>query len=399
MSGPDAVLAAIRSRAERGFRTEVGALRVSLTPAQRREVARLLGAPWDVSGNPVRLEYLAGALAEHGVSVLGLIEALDGKSVVDQRHRRATERAAAQAERSSVVDLLVDLGIPRLCVDAWLTDSGLPRPGNGELASLAERVVRTWRALPGLTEQPVRLARLAAGLFDDAHALDYGELLGRAVPRLIAVVHDLPRPRRAGRDWRAAWAAVGVRCDGVSSRVLALNLPLRGDAPAARLCAATPGEPVWITLRSLDGEWSTSTGAQVFVCENPTVVEAAADQLGTRCPPMVCTDGIPSMAALELLAGLSGGGCVFRVRADVDDAGFVTVDQVLSVGAQATLWRYDTTTYTTYVKAPATGAGERAETTVDSLAQLRHAYAGNRSALHEEALLDELLGDLRDAAR
>src|SRR5262249_56742562 len=138
---------------------------------------------------------------------------------------------------------------------------------------------------------------------------DYGEELGRAVSRLIAVTHGLPRPVRAGRDWRRAWAAAGVRCDGVSSRVLALNLPLRGDAPAARWSAAAPGEPLWLSLRSITGAWSVPAGNRVFACENPTVLEAAADELGPDCPPLICTDGIPSLAALDLVAGLAAAGC------------------------------------------------------------------------------------------
>jgi hypothetical protein len=31
-----------------------------------------------------------------------------------------------------------------------------------------------------------------------------------------------------------------------------------------------------------------------------------------------------------------------NVRADVDDAGLVVVEQVLAVASEATLWRYDT---------------------------------------------------------
>jgi hypothetical protein len=42
----------------------------------------------------------------------------------------------------------------------------------------------------------------------------------------------------------------------VSSQVLALNLPLPGDAAAVRLCRAAASEPVWLTLRSLTGELS-----------------------------------------------------------------------------------------------------------------------------------------------
>jgi hypothetical protein len=125
-----------------------------------------------------------------------------------------------------------------------------------------------------------------------------------------------------------------------------------GPAPAARLCAATPGEPVWLSLRALDGEWSIATGSHVFVCENPTIVEAAADELGSHCPPIVCTDGIPTMAALDLLAGLWTRGSSTSVRADVDEAGLVVVEQVLSVANEATLWRYDTATYAAHLGLP-----------------------------------------------
>jgi hypothetical protein len=45
--------------------------------------------------------------------------------------------------------------------------------------------------------------------------------------------------------------------------VLVLDLPLDGPATAARLCAATPGEPVWLSLRALEGEWSIATGSHV----------------------------------------------------------------------------------------------------------------------------------------
>jgi hypothetical protein len=51
---------------------------------------------------------------------------------------------------------------------------------------------------------------------------------------------------------------------------------------------------------------------------------------------MVCTDGVPSDAALDLLNGLARVGCPIRVRADVDQNGLVTVDQVRRVAPQAT---------------------------------------------------------------
>jgi hypothetical protein len=138
MAGPSIVLDAIRQRAQRGHATESGALRITLTDPQRREVARLLGTPWDISGRPVRLQSLAAALAEHGLSVRTFIEALDGRPMVDQRQQRAEQRAAADAERSVAMATLAWMGIDQADAEAWLADPGLPRPGSGNLRTLTE---------------------------------------------------------------------------------------------------------------------------------------------------------------------------------------------------------------------------------------------------------------------
>ncbi|WP_433524230.1 TIGR02679 domain-containing protein [Nocardia pseudovaccinii] len=210
-----------------------------------------------------------------------------------------------------------------------------------------DRVLAVWDALP----EPmagVRLAQLAASVFGNAHALDYREDLGRAVARLLAHVHGLPKPTRPDRHWRAAWAAAGVRCDGVSSRVLTLNLPLTGEAPATRWCGPT-GEPVWLTLRSITGNWSVSPSTPVFVCENVSVVEAAAHEYGPNCPPTVCTDGNSSLAAIDLVVGLATAGCALSVRADIDDAGLVIVENLMAAAPDATLWHYGVPTYRRYL--------------------------------------------------
>lgn len=400
LAGPVAVLREVRSRAERGYDTERGRLRLDLTGEQRREVARLLGTPWEISGRAVRLQDLATALAEHGLTVRQLVERVDGRPLVDLKQVRADERSAAlavaEAERVSAAELLSRVGLRADAVQAWLSDSGLPKPGTGELRHLAEQVAAVWPRLPG-HGRAMPLAELAAALPDhNAHALDYGELLGRAVVRLIAAEYGLPRPQRANRDWRRAWECVGVRCDGVSPRVLTLNLPLQGDCPAARWSAAAPGEPLWLTLRTTSGGWTVPTGTTVFVCENVTVLESAADRLGARCPALVATDGIATNAALDLIAGLDSAGCAFRIRADFDTAGFVVVDQVRTVAAAAACWRYDARTYATHLRLPdvPTPLG----TTDADLRQLRELYAKIGTDIHEEALLHLLMADLEEAA-
>lgn len=387
--GPTLLIDAVRRRAQHGHRTEEGTLRLDLTETQRREVGLMLGTRWEVSGRPARLQDLAARLGEHGLSVRGLLEALDGGEVPNQRAERARVLEAERAERDAAVGALVHYGFTEYDVRTWLAETRLASPGEGALRAQIEQVARTWRALP--SGAPVRLARLAADLWQDAHALDADTPLGRAVARLAAMAGGLERPVRAGRAWRAAWASVGVHCDGVSTRVLCLNLPLTGESAAARLCASAPGEPLWLTLRTLAGSWQVTGTPTVFVCENPTVIEAAADTHGAACAPVVCTDGVPSGAALDLLSGLAAS-CPIRVRADVDPNGLVTVDQVRRIAPAARLWRYTAATYQAAMGHPAPQAGKGDPDA--ELAELRRTYEQHGVAMHEESILDDLIADL-----
>ncbi|MFE1596853.1 DUF2399 domain-containing protein [Nocardia sp. NPDC058705] len=126
---------------------------------------------------------------------------------------------------------------------------------------------------------------------------------------------------------------------------------------------------------------------QLFVCEHPTVVEAAADELGTRCPPLVCTDGVPALAALDLIAGVDESRTAVRVRADFDPTGFMIVSMVKSAAPYAEAWRFDTSTYTTYFGIDVEPGA--------SAVEVRKSFGKD---LHEEVLLPLLLADLCDAA-
>ncbi|MGW7680587.1 DUF2399 domain-containing protein [Kribbella sp. NPDC054772] len=390
--GPAAVLSAIVVRARRGFKTEEGSLgTVVLTETERRDVALLLGTPWEVSGRPVRLQDLAARLGEHGLSVRELAEASQGGAIEPDSAGRERAASAARRERSAATSILADAGVDPSIIDQWLDDRGLPRPGTGDLLALAEQVVAVLAQIRR-SGRRVWLAQLAADVFNNAHKLDADEPIGRAVARLAAIIHELPRPQRAGRDWRAAWASIGVTCDAISSRVLVLNLPLEGDSSAAQLAA---GEPSWLTLRALTSDWRVRRTPTVFVCENVTIAQAAADELGRNCPPLVCTDGIASGAALDLLAGLSTCGCIIKARADFDQAGFTIADQVLSVAPKAQSWRYDAETYAT-----ACGHPQQPSTAQDlaaTLPGLRARYDELRIKIHEERLLSGLLTDLAAA--
>lgn len=397
LPGPARVLAAVRRRGERGYDTESGTLRLPLDDDARRQIGRVLGIRWELSGRKIRLQDLADALSHHGLTIRQLVESVDGRPVVNLRAARALAVSAAEAERNEVAGLLSSAGISADAGRIWLRDPSLPRSGEGELRTFVDQVIRIWERLPG-PGGGVSLSQLAATTSENnAHALDYDEPLGRAVARLIAVQHDLPRPLRPNRDWRATWASVGVTCDGVSSRVLALNLPLTGPAAVARLCRAASGEPVWLTLRSLAGDWTASHGGTVFVCENVTVLESAGDRLGPRCPPMVATDGFPTAAGIDLLSGLALAGCDIRVRADFDHSGFDIVDQIRSAVPAGSGWRFDAASYAAHLEL--SGNQVPASSLEGDLGQLRMLHAEVGVDVHEESMLDLLLEDLADGAK
>lgn len=357
--GARRLLAAARAKVEAGVgrRGTLGAL----TEADRRDVRVMLGVPWDASGRAATLGALRDALARHGVQLEDLLVAVGGP--LRDRPRERRERAASHADdtRAALEALIQALpavpGPLEAEVRAVLLRRCLPPAGDGVREARARDLVALLSALPDAESSGTLLAVMAARTFGDAHALDQSRPLGRAAARVMALVGAIsdvdpadPEPVLACVDplgsaerWRAAWAAVGVGCDSVSSQVLTLNVALRGSAAAVALTAAAAGEPVWLTARSL----ATGTVApresitEVYVCENPSVVEAAAIRLGRRSAPLVCTYGRPGLACLLLLRAFSDAGLRVNVRADGDAVGREIVRTVIAEVPHASLWRMD----------------------------------------------------------
>src|ERR1700740_1750654 len=50
----------------------------------------------------------------------------------------------------------------------------------------------------------------------------------------------------------------------------------------------------------------------VYICENPSVVSAAAREIGSPCQPLLCTNGQPASAARLLLSQLHQAGAELR---------------------------------------------------------------------------------------
>jgi Protein of unknown function C-terminus (DUF2399) len=131
-----------------------------------------------------------------------------------------------------------------------------------------------------------------------------------------------------GEKPRLATSAVGTYC-----------LPLMGDAPAVESVARDRNGAVTLHMDALRGLWSVPSATTVFVCENPVVIDAAAAQIGPRCPPLVALGGIPSLAVEYLLIGLGACGARLRVHVDHDEGGRRIADSLLVRSVRYERWR------------------------------------------------------------
>ncbi len=325
-----------------------------------------------------------------------LVESAAGGPIENQRRRRAAEETAWS-------DLWQDLS--RRCGQSeplrrWidhLRSRGTVRrrfAGNPSGAKpLFEGVFAVLARLP--LDPPVALARLAADTFGDSHSLDADRDCGRLAVRGAAAFagHEPPRSSAA---MRAAWLAVGVVPDELSTTVLVLNLPARPDTPLGRVLAIhrERGEPCRITFRQLrrapDWRLQQDSSGSIYVCENPSVVAAAAERWGSFCRPLVCVEGQPNLAAEQILQAAQNQGFGLHYHGDFDWGG-VQIGRRLWQRFRFMSWRFDAQHY----RAAPHGRqliGSVHDTPWDL--QLRQDMESGGYAVHEEAVIADLLADL-----
>jgi uncharacterized protein (TIGR02679 family) len=349
------VLDRVRRRIELSQPLDGVIARRSATSAEQDAIARLFGRPpRPARGLSVSLDELDALLRRSEVHEGGLAEAvvtLTGPVTV-RADRIATEergwtRAFTRIETAAAgrADLTVWIGRMRAGGVVKRLAGGSPDAGQELLDALASVVA----ALPSSGGES--LSAFAARVTGRAHALDDGSPLGTlavGAARALAGL-ELPVPdESAAEARREAWAAVGVLCDELSSTVLTLGLP--GDASVTgRLLAAAgaSGEPVWLTLRQLvrsPPRWREADAGAVLVVENPSVVALAADTLGGRCRPIVCTNGQPRAAAMVLLRSVAAAGVCLRHHGDFDWAG-LTIGNLLHRRLPIEPWQFDRAAY------------------------------------------------------
>jgi uncharacterized protein (TIGR02679 family) len=238
---------------------------------------------------------------------------------------------------------------------------------------------------------PTGIAELASSMTGDAHGLDDGTPAAALILRGLALALGLPAPASAA-ERRMLWQQVGISVDEISGTIITYGLrPPGSDRWSAMMRErADLGLITHLTVHELHrAAQLTRSGEIVHACENPQVLQRFAAAGVDR--PLACTSGNPAVAGLLVLNEVT-----VRYHGDFDWPGIAIARRILERGAQP--WRLGHHDYHEAVEhLPAerrlmlTG---RTETTPWD-PELASAMAEANVAVHEEAIVDLLLADLR----
>ncbi len=372
----------LRRRYELGRTNDTFTL-AAVTAQERRALEGVLGRHARCAGS-IQLSVAelneAFARAELASSLRDALEQLDGpiRDMAAERAERSARwnavfAACGAAPLSALMGQSAGRGLVKRLAGA--------DPDRGK--QLLEAATRVIACLPAAG---VPRSRLAAQVLSDSHALDEGRPTATLVLAALRGAEIEERPRDT-------WAKWGVLVNELASPALVLNLPAGTDTSCGVLVerARASGEPLHLSLRMLlraSPRWEVE-GRKVFVCENPTVVAMAADLLGTRCAPLVCTDGMPAAAQRVLLGQLAAANATLHYHGDFDWPGLTIANFVMrSFTAQP--WRFHSDDYIATTGRPLEGTPIAA----DWDSSLAPKMAKHGCALDEEAVVDVLLHDL-----
>ncbi|MGE0575501.1 TIGR02679 family protein [Reyranella sp.] len=387
----------LRRRFERAMPGEpVEHVRIAGLDAQEHAaLASLIGRPQRFSSSlGIDVRMIDASLQRAGVadSLRDALERLDGPianlAALRVRHQAQWAEVIAECRHPGLAELLTPA-----CVGLLKRLARQDPAAAGRLCQQAEAVLRR------LPAKGQARSQLAAETLGDAHALDDGQpvaTLVLAVQRRAVAPMDEADAATTGEGAAAErardiWAAAGVLVNELARPALFLNLATEdGDG-------RTRGEPSFISLRALvrtSRRWMVG-GRDVHVCENPNLVAIAADRLGARCRPLVCTDGMPGAAQRTLLTQLARAGARLFYHGDFDWPGITIANTVLRDHG-ALPWRLGAADYLAAIGTPQAHQGSLHGTPVAAAwdESLTTAMERHQISIAEESVTDSLLDDL-----
>jgi uncharacterized protein (TIGR02679 family) len=394
------LLAAARKSLERtGGRLDGRISVVAPDEAERKAIIGITGVHQSAGTKrlTVSLADLDAALLRATGSRLAAVLAEVGGPLRD-RPGEAASLAAARADLIAVAErspLHASCDWYRSWLAELVSDGTVTRLTRGEAGRLGQAV----RVLEHLASRPagavpVALPALAASTTGDTKSLNHGTTLATLVLRGLALRAGAPRPASA-TERRELWDLADVIVDDLASRVLVLNLAADGNGLAQWLTdAARYGTPFQVTLHQLVNHPMRVRHPVVFVCENPAVLRRACEELGARCPPLICTEGRPSTAFHRLARIAVGDGAELRYHGDFDWPGVAIAADVIA-RHQARPWLMSAADY--QVGAATNDnyqelAGDPVSTPWDP--ELAEVMRATGRAVYEETVADQLLARL-----
>jgi uncharacterized protein (TIGR02679 family) len=231
-------------------------------------------------------------------------------------------------------------------LDEWVAAVRHTGIVGGSIERTRAGLVDALRVLAALPATGEPLPVFADAVLHDTHALDDGTPRGGQVLRALAAIYRVPPPTDAAAR-RALWTRAGIADDELSSTVLAAGLRLDGEhvvGQVLRVCTEV-GHAAVLSLAQLRGSAGPGRGPdQVWVVENPSVLTMALRRFGQACPPVICTAGWPSTAAMLLLRMLRDVGTEIHYHGDFDGEGLRIAAYVVA-GADARPWRMQSADY------------------------------------------------------
>jgi uncharacterized protein (TIGR02679 family) len=381
-AGWQRLLAAARRSLERTGGSLLGSVSLAAaTDAERLVVIGITGVhrPPGAARLTVRLSDLDDHLrAVHGQGLAALFGPL---------RDRPGDRAREAVGRDAVLSYAADSrhsgqGWYAAWLDALRRDGTLTRIVRGGLPF--PDVVSVLDALPAADEP---MPAFAERILGDTKALAGGFVPG-LVLRALDAWHGARASTGAERE-RELWELAGVVPDDLASQVLVLGVPATGGVVGEWLTsAATARIPFRLTLHQLRQTPLRLDCREIYVCENPAILRAATAH---PARPLICTEGVPSVAVHTLLRALPAGTPI-HWRNDFDWSGVRITAAALARYPDAVPWRMSGTDYAAAAANGLPLAGEPASTPWEPSLAATMTTTGR--AVMEERLLEPLLRDL-----
>jgi len=414
-----------------------------LDDAERTALSELFRTDYSSSGSVAiparRLEEALGRTKFAGVRLIDILEGYQGDPITTL----AEERNAREAVKRAFFQSLRDT-----CTSpysrAWLDNLAVKGSGSRSVHRSYDRDPVTLHAqlekiLSALSDLPIDPARPEAGRYErlpvfasriggDPHCFDLGTEMGKYLIAALNWVRTAKSPAaplappRGVEDITELLAHFGIVRDDLLNFVTCTGILASSAAQPLPTWAAACREGVVlnIPLRELvkaqscrPFEACAGPGADrdispaVFVIENSGVFSAVLDQVSesssghARRPPMICTHGQFTLAALIILDKLAASGATLFYSGDFDPEGLQMAQRLMDrLGESVRPWRYGPENYGHCMSETPLSAHRLAKLqaiTAPQLLPVKDAMLAEQKAGYQESLIDALAADILEA--